>query len=150
MTSNTGSHLIQQKIDSLTDDNRDEILQDVKGDVIQMLKQTIRPEFLNRIDEIVMFNPLSKQQIKEVVNMQFERVKKMLNKQYVDIKVTDNAVEWLAKRGYDPHYGARPVKRVIQKFIVNELSKSILANEINKEKPVTIDYDGDKIVFSNE
>lgn len=150
MTSNTGSHLIQQKIDSLTDDNRDEIMQDVKGDVIQLLKQTIRPEFLNRIDEIVMFNPLSKQQIREIVNMQFERVKKMLNKQHVDIKVTDNAVEWLAKRGYDPHYGARPVKRVIQKFIVNELSKSILGNEINKEKPVTIDYDGDKIVFSNE
>jgi ATP-dependent Clp protease ATP-binding subunit ClpB len=150
MTSNTGSHLIQQKIDSLTDDNRDEIMQGLKGDVIQMLKQTIRPEFLNRIDEIVMFNPLSKQQIKEIVNMQFERVKKMLKKQHVEIKITDNAVDWIAKRGYDPHYGARPVKRVIQKFIVNELSKSVLGNEINKEKPVLIDYDGEKIVFSNE
>jgi len=150
MTSNTGSHLIQQKIDNLTDDNRDEIMQGVKGDVIQMLKQTIRPEFLNRIDEIVMFNPLSKQQITEIVNMQFERVKKMLKKQHVEIKITENAVDWIAKRGYDPHYGARPVKRVIQKFIVNELSKSVLGNEINKEKPVLIDYDGEKIVFSNE
>jgi ATP-dependent Clp protease ATP-binding subunit ClpB len=150
MTSNTGSHLIQQKIDSLTDDNRDQIMQGVKSDVIQMLKQTIRPEFLNRIDEIVMFNPLSKQQIKEIVNMQFERVKKMLEKQHVDIKISDDAVEWIAERGYDPHYGARPVKRVIQKFIVNELSKSVLANEINKEKPVLVDYNGKAITFKNE
>ncbi len=150
MTSNTGSHLIQQKIDDLNDDNSDEIMEGVKSDVMQLLKQTIRPEFLNRIDEIVMFNPLSKEQIKEIVRMQFSRVQKMLEKQHVEVNITDKAVEWIADRGYDPHYGARPVKRVIQKFIVNELSKAVLGNKINKEKPVLVNYDGEKITFRNE
>ena len=150
MTSNTGSHLIQQKIDNLNDNNRNVIMEGVKSEVMQLLKQTIRPEFLNRVDEIVMFNPLSKEQIKEIARMQFSSVQKMLEKQHVNVKITDKAVEWLASRGYDPHYGARPVKRIIQKFIVNELSKAVLGNKINKEKPVWVDYDGKKIVFSNK
>jgi len=150
MTSNTGSHLIQQKIDNLKDDNRDEIMEGVKSEVMHLLKQSIRPEFLNRIDEIVMFSPLSKQQIKDIVKMQFTRVQNMLGQQHVKIDYTDNAIEWIANRGYDPHYGARPVKRVIQKFVVNELSKAVLSNKIDKEKPVVIDHNGEQIVFNNE
>ena len=149
MTSNVGSHLIQEKIDNLTDENREEILEQVRQQVFQMLRQTIRPEFINRIDEIITFTPLTKEQIEEIVRLQFERIKKMLSKQHIDIEMKDNAVEALANRGYDPHYGARPVKRVIQKAVVNELSKEILAGNINKDKKVTVDFDGEKFVFSN-
>lgn len=149
MTSNVGSHLIQEKIDNLTDENREEILEQVRQQVFQMLRQTIRPEFINRIDEIITFAPLTKEQIEEIVRLQFERIKKMLSKQHIDIEMKDNAVEALANRGYDPHYGARPVKRVIQKAVVNELSKEILAGNINKDKKVTVDFDGEKFVFSN-
>jgi ATP-dependent Clp protease ATP-binding subunit ClpB len=115
-----------------------------------MLKQTIRPEFINRLDEIVMFAPLTKEQLMDIVSLQFDLFAKMLKKQQIDIEVTDNAVNWIAQRGYDPHYGARPVKRVIQKFVINELSKEILAGKIDKDKPVTVDYDGEKIIFKNE
>ncbi|MFW5944554.1 MAG: ATP-dependent chaperone ClpB [Bacteroidota bacterium] len=150
MTSNVGSHLIQEKIDNLTDENREEIMEEVRQQVFQMLRQTIRPEFINRIDEIVTFAPLTKEQIEEIVRLQFERIKKMLAKQHIDIELTDKAAEALANRGYDPHYGARPVKRVIQKVVVNELSKEIIAGNIDKDKKVTVDYDGENIVFSNK
>lgn len=149
MTSNTGSHLIQQKIDELNEDNRDEIMDRLRSDVLQLLKQSIRPEFLNRVDEIVMFKPLTEKQIKEIVQMQFANVQKMLKKQQVDVEVTDAAIEWIAQRGYDPHYGARPVKRVIQRFVINELSKSILAGNIDKDHPVVVDYNGESIQFHN-
>ncbi|MGM0532070.1 MAG: ATP-dependent chaperone ClpB [Bacteroidota bacterium] len=149
MTSNVGSHLIQEKIDNLTDENREEIMHEVRQQVFQMLRQTIRPEFINRIDEIVTFAPLTKEQIEQIVRLQFERIKKMLAKQHIDIELMDKAVEALASRGYDPHYGARPVKRVLQKAVVNELSKEILAGNINKDKKVTVDYDGENIIFSN-
>ncbi|MFP4620650.1 MAG: ATP-dependent Clp protease ATP-binding subunit, partial [Bacteroidales bacterium] len=150
MTSNVGSHLIQEKIDNLTDENREEIMEEVRQQVFQMLRQTIRPEFINRIDEIVTFAPLTKEQIEKIVRLQFERIKKMLAKQHIDIELTDKAAEALANRGYDPHYGARPVKRVIQKVVVNELSKEIIAGNIDKDKKVTVDYDGENIVFSNK
>jgi ATP-dependent Clp protease ATP-binding subunit ClpB len=149
MTSNVGSHLIQEKIDNLTDENREEVMEDVRNQVFQMLRQTIRPEFINRIDEIVTFAPLTREQIKQIVGLQFERIKSMLSKQHIDIELTDEAVEALADRGYDPHYGARPVKRVIQKTVVNELSREILAGNIDKDKKVKVDYDGENIVFSN-
>jgi ATP-dependent Clp protease ATP-binding subunit ClpB len=150
MTSNVGSHLIQQRIDNITDENREQILDDLRGEVLQLLKQSIRPEFINRLDEIVMFAPLTKEQLVDIVRLQFNLFAEMLKKQRIDIEVTDEAVEWIAERGYDPHYGARPVKRVIQKFVINELSKEILAGRINKDRPVTVDYDGNEIVFSNE
>mgnify|MGYP006284577163 FL=1 len=149
MTSNVGSHLIQEKIDNLTDENREEVMEDVKNQVFQMLRQTIRPEFINRIDEIVTFAPLTREQIKQIVGLQFEKIKSMLSKQHIDIELTDKAVDALANRGYDPHYGARPVKRVIQKTVVNELSREILAGSIDRDKKVTVDYDGENIVFSN-
>ncbi|MFO8235243.1 MAG: ATP-dependent chaperone ClpB [Bacteroidales bacterium] len=150
MTSNIGSHLIQQKIDEINDENRTQILESLKDDVVQMLKQAIRPEFINRLDEIVMFAPLTQEQIKDIVRLQFNIFASMLKKQQIDIEVTDKAVEWIAQRGYDPHYGARPVKRVIQKFVINELSKEILAGRINKDVPVIVDYNGNNIVFQNE
>jgi ATP-dependent Clp protease ATP-binding subunit ClpB len=149
MTSNVGSHLIQEKIDNLTDENREEVMEDVKNQVFQMLRQTIRPEFINRIDEIVTFAPLTREQIKQIVGLQFEKIKSLLSKQHIDIELTDQAVDALADRGYDPHYGARPVKRVIQKTVVNELSREILAGSIDRDKKVTVDYDGENIVFSN-
>jgi len=149
MTSNVGSHLIQEKIDNLTDENREEVMEDVKNQVFQMLRQTIRPEFINRIDEIVTFAPLTREQIKQIVGLQFEKIKSMLSKQHIDIELTDKAVEAIADRGYDPHYGARPVKRVIQKTVVNELSREILAGNIDRDKTVIVDYDGENIVFSN-
>ncbi|MFW6364555.1 MAG: ATP-dependent chaperone ClpB [Bacteroidota bacterium] len=150
MTSNIGSHLIQQKIDEINDENRTQMLDDLKGEVIQLLKQAIRPEFINRLDEIVMFTPLTREQIKDIVRLQFDLFASMLKKQQIDIQVTDAAVDWIAQRGYDPHYGARPVKRVIQKFVINELSKEILAGKIDKDAPVIVDYDQNNIRFRNE
>ncbi|MFP4448383.1 MAG: ATP-dependent chaperone ClpB [Bacteroidales bacterium] len=150
MTSNIGSHLIQQKIDEINDENRTQMLDDLKGEVIQLLKQAIRPEFINRLDEIVMFTPLTREQIKDIVRLQFDLFASMLKKQQIDIQVTDAAVNWIAQRGYDPHYGARPVKRVIQKFVINELSKEILAGKIDKDAPVIVDYDQNNIRFRNE
>jgi ATP-dependent Clp protease ATP-binding subunit ClpB len=150
MTSNVGSHLIQEKIDQMNDHNRDQIMENVKSEVSSLLKKTIRPEFINRIDEIVMFAPLTREQILDIVRLQFERYTRMLKKQNIDIEASEKAVEALAEMGYDPHYGARPVKRIIQKTVVNELSREILAGSINKDNPVKVDYDGEKITFSNE
>jgi ATP-dependent Clp protease ATP-binding subunit ClpB len=149
MTSNVGSHLIQEKIDRMDDENREEVTEHVKSEVFALLKKTIRPEFINRIDEIVMFAPLTREQIKEIVRLQFEAFGNMLKKQNIEIEATDKAVDALAERGYDPHYGARPVKRVIQKTVVNELSREILAGRINKDKPVKVDYNGEAFAFSN-
>ncbi len=150
MTSNVGSHIIQQKIDEITDENRKKVLENLRDEVFQLLKQSIRPEFLNRLDEIVMFAPLTKEQLHDIVKLQFNLYSKMLKKQQIDIEVTDSAVEHIADRGYDPHYGARPVKRVIQKSVINELSKEILMGNIDKDKPVKVDYDGNNIAFRNE
>ncbi len=150
MTSNVGSQLMQEKIDNLNEQNREQIMDNVRSEVFTLLKKTIRPEFINRIDEIVMFAPLTREQIRDIVRLQFERFQKMLKKQQIDIQVTDQAVQALADRGYDPHYGARPVKRVIQKTVINELSRDILAGKINRDKPVWVDYDHGQMVFSNE
>ena len=140
MTSNVGSHIIQEDIAELDDKNRDEVLNETKEKVIGLLKQTIRPEFINRVDELVMFTPLTMHEIQDIVRLQFGIVKSMLK---------DDAVLWIAKIGFDPHYGARPVKRIIQKEILNKLSKEILANSINKEKKIIIDKNGEGLVFSN-
>lgn len=149
MTSNIGSHIIQENIEKMNDSNKDEILEKTKNSVIDILKQSIRPEFINRLDEIVMFSPLTQSEIKDIVRLQFEMIRKMLKAQGVEIEMTDNAVLWIANIGFDPHYGARPVKRLIQKEILNELSKQILANTINKEKKITIDKSGEGLVFKN-
>lgn len=149
MTSNLGSEYIQNLItDNQSGENNHFFLQ-AKEKVMEMLKSAMRPEFLNRIDEIVMFHPLRKDEIAQVVAMQFEQIKQMLGRNGMMVTISVRALEHLALEGYDPHYGARPVKRVLQKRVLNELSKLILAEKIDKNAVVTIDYDGKALVFSN-
>ena len=149
MTSNLGSQFIQQEFEKLNDTNREEVISKAKTTVMDMLKKTIRPEFLNRIDETIMFLPLTKEQIGGVVRLQLERVKEILRAQGVDLQWTDPAIDYLAEVGYDPEFGARPVKRAIQRYVLNDLSKSLLAGTVNRDKPVIIDSFGEGLVFRN-
>ena len=149
MTSNLGSQYIQQQCANLNDTNRDEVLDETRQRVMDMLKQTIRPEFLNRIDETIMFLPLTKEQIAEVVRLQMRSVGRMLTEQGFKIDVSDEAISLLADLGYDPEFGARPVKRAIQRYVLNDLSKKILAEEVNRDKPILIDALDGKLVFRN-
>ena len=149
MTSNLGSQYIQQQCANLSDANRDEVLDETRQQVMDMLKQTIRPEFLNRIDETIMFLPLTKQEIAEVVRLQMRSVGRMLAEQGFKIDVSDDAISLLADLGYDPEFGARPVKRAIQRYVLNDLSKKILAEEVSRDKPILIDAFDGKLVFRN-
>ena len=149
MTSNLGSQYIQQQCANLSEGNRDEVLDETRQKVMDMLKQTIRPEFLNRIDETIMFLPLTKQEIAEVVRLQMRSVHRMLTEQGFKIDVSDEAIDLLADLGYDPEFGARPVKRAIQRYVLNDLSKKILADEVSRDKPILIDALGGKLVFRN-
>ena len=149
MTSNLGSQYIQQEFEKLNAQNRDTIISDTKQKVMEMLKQTIRPEFLNRIDETIMFLPLTKQEIAQVVTLQMNAVKKMLEPQGFTLNVTDAAIQYLADAGFDPEFGARPVKRAIQRLVLNDLSKKILAEEVSREKPIVIDANGAGLQFRN-
>jgi ATP-dependent Clp protease ATP-binding subunit ClpB len=149
MTSNIGSHIIQERFGKLTENNRDEVVEETRKEVMTLLKQTIRPEFFNRIDEIIMFTPLSKEEIHDIVGLMFGVVQKMLSKNNIVLNISDEAVTRLAQIGYDPQFGARPLKRVIQKEVLNELSKMILAGKINSEKEILIDVSGDDFVFKN-
>ena len=149
MTSNLGSQYIQQQCANLSEANRDEVLDETRQKVMDMLKQTIRPEFLNRIDETIMFLPLTKQEIAEVVRLQMRSVGRMLAEQGFKIDVSDDAISLLADLGYDPEFGARPVKRAIQRYVLNDLSKKILAEEVNRDKPILIDALDGKLVFRN-
>ena len=149
MTSNLGSQYIQQQFEHLNDTNREEIIDKAKVVVMDMLKKTIRPEFLNRIDETIMFLPLTKDQIGDVVRLQLERVKDMLEPQGIELQWTDPAINYLSDVGYDPEFGARPVKRAIQRYVLNDLSKSLLAGTVNRDKPVVIDCFGEGLVFRN-
>jgi ATP-dependent Clp protease ATP-binding subunit ClpB len=150
MTSNIGSHLIQENFDKLDEFNKDEVLAKTKNEVYEMLKKTIRPEFLNRIDEVIMFEPLSRENVTEIVRIQFNKIKQQLAEQDVVISASEEAIDWLAQLGYDPHFGARPVKRVIQKQILNELSKQLLAGKVNKDKEIVLDMFENKFVFLNK
>ena len=149
MTSNLGSQYIQQEFAKLTDNNRQEVIDNARNTVMDMLKQTIRPEFLNRIDETIMFLPLTQSEIAQIVTLQLKRVEAMLAPQGFTLKWTDSAVENLTKVGYDPEFGARPVKRAIQRYVLNDLSKAILAETVSREKPVIIDDFGEGLVFHN-
>ena len=149
MTSNLGSQYIQQEFEKLNAQNRDTIISDTKQKVMEMLKKTIRPEFLNRIDETIMFLPLTKQEIAQVVTLQMNAVKKMLEPQGFTLNVTDAAIQYLADAGFDPEFGARPVKRAIQRLVLNDLSKKILAEEVSREKPIVIDANGAGLQFRN-
>ena len=149
MTSNLGSQYIQQQFENLTDSNREEVIDKARTAVMEMLKKTIRPEFLNRIDETIMFLPLTKEQIGGVVRLQLERVKTMLEPQGINLQWTDPAIGYLAGVGYDPEFGARPVKRAIQRYVLNDLSKSLLSGSVNRDKPVIIDCFGEGLTFRN-
>ena len=149
MTSNLGSQYIQAQFAGITPENRDHVIGDTKEKVMEMLKKTIRPEFLNRIDETIMFLPLTKEEIAQVVTLQMNAVKKMLEPQGFTLNVTLAAIGYLADEGFDPEFGARPVKRAIQRCVLNDLSKKILSDEVSREKPITIDADSNGLVFRN-
>ncbi len=150
MTSNIGSHIIQENLATLTSKNRDAVLILTKEQVFTQLKQTLRPEFLNRIDEIIMFTPLNEQEVKQIVRLQFEKVKKMLMENEISLSITDRAVDWLANEGFDPQFGARPIKRAMQKYLLNELSKQILSGVIQKDQKIEVDMKGDQLSFFNK
>jgi ATP-dependent Clp protease ATP-binding subunit ClpB len=150
MTSNIGSHIIQERFAGLNDENKEEVIDETRKEVMSLLKSSIRPEFLNRIDEIIMFTPLSKEEIHDIVGLMIRAIQKMLAKNNLHIAITDEAVTRLAEIGYDPQFGARPLKRVIQKEILNELSKMILAGEVSSEKEILIDFKNDQFSFVNQ
>ncbi len=149
MTSNIGSHIIQESFEKIDDHNKDEILAKTKNSVYELLKKSIRPEFLNRIDEVIMFEPLTRDDVNAIVKIQLNHVKQRLLNQGVTMSFAAAAIDWLAQLGYDPQFGARPVKRVIQKQILNELSKQILSGKINKEKEIILDVVKNEFVFKN-
>lgn len=149
MTSNIGSHLIQENFSSLNEVNREEIVAKTKNQVFELLKQTIRPEFLNRIDELIMFTPLNRDELKDIVRLQFKGVQNTLAEMSIQIDATEEALDWLAQLGYDPQFGARPLKRVIQKRILNELSKNILSGKVDKESKIKLDVFDNHFVFMN-
>ena len=149
MTSNLGSSYIQSQFEKINDENREVIVEETKKEVMSMLKKTIRPEFLNRIDEIVMFEPLTHEDIGRIVDIQMNIVRKLLKENNIELDYTKKAKEWIARIGYDPLYGARPVKRTIQRYVVNDLSKRILAGDVNREHPIVIDADADGLTFKN-
>ena len=149
MTSNLGSQYIQAQLENLNAQNRDHVITDTKAKVMDMLKKTIRPEFLNRIDETIMFLPLTREEIAQVVTLQMNAVRKMLESQGFNISITPAAINYLADEGYDPEFGARPVKRAIQRCVLNDLSRKILADEVSREKPIVIDAEGQHLVFRN-
>lgn len=150
MTSNMGSHIIRDNFEKITDDNKEVVIENTKQEVLELLKKQIRPEFLNRIDEIIMFTPLSEREIKEIVELQLDSVKRSLKQNDILIQFTPAAVSFIAVEGYDPQFGARPVKRMIQKYILNELSKQILSEKVDKDKTIVIDSVDNKLYFTNE
>lgn len=149
MTSNLGSQIIRERFEHLNAQNRAEVIEKTQNEVFNLLKAQMRPEFLNRIDEIIMFTPLDENEIAQIVHLQVSAVAKMLSKNGITLEATDAAVAFLAKAGYDPEFGARPVKRVIQNMVLNKLSKDIIAQNIDREKPIVIDCVGDELVFRN-
>ena len=149
MTSNTGSAIIQENLSRLTDKNREETLEKTRGEVLEILKASVRPEFLNRIDEIIMFHPLTTDNIRDILKMQMEGVKEKVADMGIELQFTEYAIKYLTQKGYDPAYGARPVKRILQRELVNELAKALLKGSINKDKPVIVDNFEDNLVFRN-
>ena len=149
MTSNIGSHIIQENLEKVNDKNRDELLNRTRDQVFELLKKTIRPEFLNRVDEIIMFEPLTRDQISKVVELQLSQVQGMLEKNEIRLKVSPKAVDLIATLGFDPQYGARPIKRVIQREVLNELSKMILSGKVDRNAVILLDADKGKLIFKN-
>jgi len=150
MTSNMGSQIIQENFEKVDESNKEQVVESTKAEVISLLRQTIRPEFLNRIDEVIMFQPLMKKEIKGIIGIQLDNLKELVAKNGIQLEFSDYALDYLAENGYDPQFGARPLKRLIQKEIINKLSKRILAGDIDKEKPVLVDVFDGVVVFRNE
>ncbi|MDH6306809.1 ATP-dependent Clp protease ATP-binding subunit ClpB [Parabacteroides sp. PF5-5] len=149
MTSNMGSSLIRENFEKITPQNHEKIVEQTKSEVMDLMKKTIRPEFLNRIDEIIMFTPLNEQEIRKIVVLQLDNIKKMLEQNGITLNFTPDALQFISEEGYDPQFGARPVKRVIQKYVLNELSKEILGGTIDKSKTITIDAVDKHVFFKN-
>ena len=150
MTSNVGSHIIQQKLENARGVDDEALFEETRNAIYDLLKRTIRPEFLNRIDEIIMFRPLTIDEIKMIVRLQFLKIRDMLTANQVHIDITSKAVDWLTDAGYDPQFGARPIKRTMQRLILNELSRKLLAGEIQREAEIVVDIAGGKLVFRNK
>ncbi len=150
MTSNMGSHIIQANFENVTEKNKDEVVENTKREVTELLKQSIRPEFLNRIDEVIMFQPLLKKEIKGIIQIQLENLKKLVEQSGIRLEFSEYAIDYLAENGFDPQFGARPLKRLIQKQVINQLSKKILAGTIDKSHPVLVDVFDGVVVFRNE
>jgi ATP-dependent Clp protease ATP-binding subunit ClpB len=151
MTSNIGSHIIQEKLEDYNEFNKEDKIAEAKAGVMDLLKHTIRPEFLNRIDDVMMFTPLSRENVREIVNIQFKSLQQTMAEQGMEISATDEALDWLSQLGYDPQFGARPLKRVMQKRILNELSKEILMGNIKKDSSVLIKLnDKNQFEFVNQ
>ena len=149
MTSNMGSSYIQSQMEKLHGSNKEEVIEETKKEVMNMLKKTIRPEFLNRIDETIMFLPLNEKEIKQIVLLQIKGVQKMLAENGVELQLTEGALNFLSQVGYDPEFGARPVKRAIQRYLLNDLSKKLLSQEVDRSTAIIVDADGDGLVFRN-
>ena len=149
MTSNLGSSYIQSQFEKINDENREVIVEETKKEVMSMLKKTIRPEFLNRIDETIMFLPLNKEEIEQIVMLQIGGIKNMLADNGITLQMTDEAIRFIAGTGYDPEFGARPVKRAIQRYLLNDLSKKLLSQEVDRSKPIIVETAGDGLIFRN-
>jgi len=149
MTSNIGSHIIQEKYDNYNEANKDKVMASAKLEVFDLLKRTIRPEFLNRIDEVIMFTPLSREEVRKIVELQFKNVTKSMQALGFELQATDEVMDWLGELGYDPQFGARPLKRVMQREVLNELSKQIIAGNVNKAKPIRLKLEKNKLTFEN-
>jgi len=149
MTSNIGSHVIQERFDKMTDENREDVIERTRLEVMDLLKKTIRPEFLNRVDDIIMFKPLSREEIGEIVLLQFNQLKKMLAKNGIDISISEPAVDRIADQGFDPQFGARPIKRIMQRHVLNELSKMILSGQVSRDSSIKLDVKDGRLVFGN-
>jgi ATP-dependent Clp protease ATP-binding subunit ClpB len=150
MTSNIGSHIIQEAFENIKESAIEVAAEKAKVEVMSLLRQTIRPEFLNRVDDIIMFQPLLKKEIRSIVNIQLNGLKKLVSQSGIELVFSDYALDFLAEQGFDPQFGARPLKRLIQKEIVNQLSKRILAGDIDKTHPVLVDVFDNTVVFRNE
>ncbi len=150
MTSNIGSHLIQENFSELNEVNRDELIAKTKNEVFELLKKSIRPEFLNRIDELIMFTPLNRDEITSIVRLQFAQIQQQLKEMGIQLDASEEALDWLAQLGYDPQFGARPLKRVLQKRVLNELSKEILSGKVDKDSAIKLDTFDNKFVFINQ
>ncbi len=149
MTSNIGSSLIRENFEKITPSNHDEIVESTKNQVFELLKQSIRPEFLNRVDELIMFAPLDRQQIKEIVKLQLSGIQQLLTNNNIKLDINEDAIQFLAKAGFDPQFGARPVKRALQKYLLNDLSKALLSGTLKPNETIYVDVDGDKLSFGN-